>query len=86
MNTDHIRDIITALKEDKSCVQPWRNYAVKNLQEAIAMIEQGHRETTMKPPGGMLDDVTKPGEIKPNICTCPSYPHAIDKACPVHGR
>lgn len=78
MNTDHIRYIITMLKEDKSCAQPWRNKAIARLEEAKVFIEQGHRITNVSPPGGM-ESATYTGKD----CICPQG--GFHKDCPLHG-
>lgn len=69
MNPEYIQDIITMLKDDKSVAQPYRNYALKELHLAVALVEKGQRITNLKPPEG--------------VCTCPDG--AVSKSCPVHG-
>jgi hypothetical protein len=78
MNPAHIQDIITMLKDDKSCVQPWRNKAIARLEESIAFIEKGHNTTNLKPPAGLPTDAARQ-------CTCLA-PDAINASCPIHGR
>lgn len=83
MNPAHIRDIITAVKADDSIKQPWKNYALKELEIAIVFIEKGKTVTNLKPPAGM-PETSAPGFTKTAGCTCPSYPDMVDSQCPVH--
>lgn len=84
MNPSNIQDLITVAKADKSLTQPWANYGIKKLQEAIAMFNMAKQTTNMKPPEGMpmRDDGVPPPRAAG--CTCPG-PGVIDKACPIHG-
>lgn len=84
MNPAHIRDIITAVKSDKSIVQPWRNKVVARLEEAIAFIHEGQNTSNLKPPAGMTD-TSADGFTKTAECTCAAWPDMPDPKCPVHG-
>ena len=82
MDTSYIREIIIALKEDKGCAQPFRNYALKELETAILWIAKGHHMTNMKPPGEMESGSTRTIQHD-TVCICP--PGGIHAKCPVHG-
>lgn len=84
MSPGHITDLIIATKEDKSIVQPWRNYALKALNEALAFVEKGQRVSNLTPPAG-----SEQGRLNPHVphaagCSCPG-PGVLNNACPVHG-
>lgn len=80
MNYDEaISDIVTFLKQDERVKQPWRNYATKHLQEAMAAINMGLTTTDKKPPDAPVFPRPKPLSC---ICTDDMPPR---RDCPVHG-
>lgn len=92
MNYDHeLQRLITAIKADKSIVQPWKNYALKHLYEAQAHLRMGLTTTNMSVPAGTIvytytasspgNEVT--GSQEYGDCICP--PGGKHKECPVHG-
>lgn len=86
MDTSYIREIIIALKEDKGCAQPYRNYAAKELETAILWIDKGHHMTNMKPPGELESGSTRTSwheTDEPIVCICPAG--GVHAKCPVHG-
>lgn len=79
MNYDQkITALITAIKEDKSITQPWKNYATKELNIAQACLRMSKTSTNLKPPSGLVNDDGSLAE-----CTCPRG--AVDTSCPQHG-
>jgi len=74
--TPAINTFIEQIKADKSIVQPWRNYALKHLQEALAEIRMGLTTSNAKP-----DEPADP--IVQTFCTCPAGGRRRD--CPAHG-
>lgn len=76
MNYDQvITDMQAAIKADKSLMQPWKNYASKELSIAQALIRMGKTSTSLKPPEGQSID-------EPLQCICPIG--AVDRNCPIH--
>lgn len=85
MNYDaQITDLITAIKADKSIIQPWRNYAIKAANEMISFIEKGQRTTNMRPHEGMTD-VQRNYYNSPPVNACICFPGMTRLDCPVHG-
>lgn len=86
MNPAHITDLITAIKEDKSIAQPWRNYTLKALFQAVAYMEKGQRTTNLQPPADLHTQPFQKTSSEPQTgaCSCPEG--AVDKTCPVHNE
>lgn len=82
--TPAINTFIEQIKGDKSIVQPWRNYALKHLGEALADIHEGQRVTNLTPPEGTPGMVDTAAAVKTGMCICdPDMPPR--KNCVVHG-
>lgn len=74
-----IQSLIDEAKADKSIAQPWRNYGLKHLHEALADFEKGMRTSNQVPPP---EAVNPPPQQA--VCICP--PGGKRNAnCPVHG-
>lgn len=88
MNYDQkLQELITAIKADKSIVQPWRNKAISRLDETQAFLSMGKRMTNRPWPPDLVIDKAN-GEQVPIYredlqCTCPNGGRS--KECPVHG-
>jgi hypothetical protein len=82
-----INDIVVFLKQDKRVIQPWRNYASKHLQEALASIRMGLTMTDRDVP----EDTVRPYILDPPVFPIPRPTGCIcsddmppRKDCPVH--
>lgn len=72
-----VTDLVKAIKQDKSIIQPWRNKAVARLEEAQAFVRMGKTSAY---------ETTTQFTINTDViaqCTCPNG--ATDLTCPVHG-
>lgn len=63
------------IKNDKDIVQPWRNYALKALNEVQAYTHIGLSTTNRK-----VEDLP----VMQASCTCPEG--GLRRDCPVHGK
>jgi len=101
MNHDAtIQAIIKDIKADVSIVQPWRNYAIKSMNEAQAFVRMGKTTTYAEAPQGTFanetsNDTFSDGKtiLEPSAqatgqqngtCTCPVGGRRT--TCPVHGE
>lgn len=75
-----IERIKAALKADKAIIQPWRNKAMSQLENAQAFIRSGN-ELTYRQQDGRVDGNAPVAAAGQCICK----PGMIARACPVHG-
>lgn len=84
MISDHIRDLITAVKSNPNGIN--RNKAVSHLEDALAhcvVMEMDRNKTSIPidPTADLLKQFMTLG--RDELCICPDG--ALDVTCPIHG-
>lgn len=70
-------NLIERLGQDKSLMQPYKNYAISDAKRLHALIRMAGSSTQLEPPVG-----TQLG-INP-VCSCPAG--GLRKTCAIHGE
>lgn len=65
---ESLADLRALIHDDKSIINPWRNYALRYLHEVQAAIHMGLTTTTLTPPAGTIN--TASPSFIPGACTC----------------
>ena len=77
--SDELKRVTTLLGMDKGISPKWRNKAVARIDEALAFINQGVKETAQYHDKQSGNDALE-------FCICMNYPATINRNCPVHAN